>query len=64
LEATPPSSAGGAQVADLRRAAGREEPAASDTAGFTWTVSFNPFPYLDAVAAEMQREGGRTFLPA
>jgi hypothetical protein len=46
----------------LRRAAEREEPTASDTEGFTWTVSFNPFPYLDAIAGEgggeRDRHGG------
>ena len=35
----------------LRRAAERDE-AAVDTAGFVWAVSFNPFPYLDAVAGQ------------
>lgn len=36
----------------LRRAAGREAPVApdADPEGAGWAVSFNPFPYLDAVA--------------
>ena len=34
----------------LRRAAARDE-APADVAGFAWAVSFNPFPYLDAIAA-------------
>jgi hypothetical protein len=35
----------------LRRAADRGE-VAPDAAGFAWAVSFNPFPYLDAIAGE------------
>jgi hypothetical protein len=41
----------------LRRAAERDEPAASDTEGFIWAVSFNPFPYLDAIGGEAGGEG-------
>ncbi len=40
----------------LRRAAMREEPAAPDTTGFAWAVSFNPFTYLDAIEADIRRE--------
>lgn len=40
----------------LQRAAAQEAPDASDTAGFGWPVSFNPFTYLDAIAAEVLRE--------
>lgn len=35
----------------LRRAAGREQ-ALPDVTGFVWAVSFNPFTYLDAIAAD------------
>jgi hypothetical protein len=46
----------------LRRAAGSDDPATSDTSGFAWVVSFNPFPYLDAVAGHLpsgwDRPGG------
>jgi len=35
----------------LRRAAQRDE-VPPEVAGFAWAVSFNPFPYLDAVALE------------
>jgi hypothetical protein len=42
--------------AALRRAAGcRSEPA--DVEGAAWAVRFNPFPYLDAIAAEDMRAG-------
>ncbi|MGH2585601.1 MAG: hypothetical protein ACRDJE_11865 [Dehalococcoidia bacterium] len=40
----------------LRRAAARAEPDVPDTAGFGWRVSFNPFTYLDAVAADVGTE--------
>lgn len=40
----------------LRRAAARDDVAA-DTAGFVWAVSFNPFPYLDAISAGASSEG-------
>lgn len=44
----------------LRQAAAREW-SSSDTSGFTWSVSFNPFPYLDAIraagAAQVYRQG-------
>lgn len=36
----------------LRRAAAREENITPDTAGFPWSVSFNPFTYLDAIEAD------------
>lgn len=39
----------------LRRAAGHDH-AAADSAGFGWAVTFNPFPYLDAVSADVRRE--------
>ena len=42
--------------AALRRAAAREEATAPDTEGFVWVVSFNPFTYLDAIAAEVLKE--------
>jgi hypothetical protein len=35
----------------LRRAAGGD-PQAPEAEGVVWAVRFNPFPYLDAVAAE------------
>ena len=38
--------------AALRRAAGRGAATAPDMAGFAWTVSFNPFTYLDAIEAD------------
>ena len=41
----------------LRRAAARGEAEGADTAGFSWAVSFNPFTYLDAIAADLVREG-------
>ncbi|MGH2598392.1 MAG: hypothetical protein ACRDJ9_03290 [Dehalococcoidia bacterium] len=40
----------------LRRAVGREEPDAPETAGFGWRVTFNPFIYLDAIAADVGTE--------
>ena len=43
----------------LRRAAGRG-PEAPDVEGVVWPVSFNPFPYLDAVAAEEARAPRRS----
>ena len=36
----------------LGRAADRAASSGDETAGFAWAVSFNPFPYLDAIAAE------------
>ena len=52
----------------LRRAAGRAEgadapgapadtPDTPDAAGHTWAVSFNPFAYLDAIAAGPSSQG-------
>lgn len=38
----------------LRRAAGREQTA--DVEGYAWAVSFNPLPYLDAVALELSED--------
>jgi hypothetical protein len=35
----------------LRRAAARDL-SVSDTTGFAWAVSFNPFPYLDAIRSD------------
>jgi hypothetical protein len=35
----------------LRRAAERDQ-TPPEVTGFAWAVSFNPFPYLDAIAAE------------
>jgi hypothetical protein len=35
----------------LRRAAARSE-TTPEVVGFAWAVSFNPFPYLDAIAAD------------
>jgi hypothetical protein len=40
----------------LQRAAARDVSVPVDTGGFTWAVSFNPFLYLDAIAAEGQGE--------
>lgn len=40
----------------LRRAADREE-APPDAEGFLWAVSFNPFPYLDAIASGLSSGG-------
>ena len=40
----------------LRRAAERGEVAAVDTAGFAWAVSFNPFPYLDAIEVDVRSD--------
>jgi hypothetical protein len=37
----------------LRRAAGRDLETPAE--GVAWAVRFNPFPYLDAVAAEERR---------
>jgi hypothetical protein len=43
----------------LRRSAMRDQ-REPDTAGFVWSVSFNPFPYLDAVARSLSSvEEGR-----
>jgi hypothetical protein len=42
----------------LHRAAERD-PAAADSAGFVWAVSFNPFPYLDAIAGQPLSGDGR-----
>ncbi len=42
--------------AALRRAAGRGEATPRETASFAWAVSFNPFPYLDAIEADAWRE--------
>jgi hypothetical protein len=44
--------------AALRRAAGRGFEA-TDVDGVVWAVHFNPFPYLDAIAAEEFRVGPR-----
>jgi hypothetical protein len=35
----------------LRRAAQRDA-TAPEVVGYAWAVSFNPFPYLDAIAAD------------
>ena len=43
----------------LRRAAGSEGTSVADTEGFAWTVSFNPFTYLDAIRAEIAAEQDR-----
>lgn len=43
----------------LRRAAGPGAEA-QDVEGVAWAVRFNPFPYLDAIAAEEIREGPRS----
>lgn len=40
--------------AALRRAAGIEERDVADTGGFLWAVSFNPFPYLDAIRTDQE----------
>ena len=40
----------------LGRAADRAADAADDTGGFAWGVSFNPFTYLDAIAADVGTE--------
>jgi len=37
----------------LRRAAAREGEVA-EVEGYIWAVSFNPFPYLDAIRADQQ----------
>jgi hypothetical protein len=48
----------------LGRAAAREEGALADVEGFAWVVSFNPFPYLDAIEVDawderaVRRRGG------
>lgn len=42
----------------LRQAAAREG-SMSDTSGFAWGVSFNPFIYLDSIRAEAQSGGDR-----
>ena len=36
----------------LRRAVARDQ-REPDTAGYVWAVSFNPFPYLDAIARDL-----------
>lgn len=38
----------------LRRAAQADE--AAEVEGYAWAVSFNPFPYLDAIRADPQRD--------
>lgn len=38
--------------ATLRRAAEREGTPVPDVEGFAWAVSFNPFTYLDVIAAD------------
>ena len=40
----------------LRRAAEGEERPLSDTEGFGWAVSFNPYTYLDAIAVGVSGE--------
>jgi len=40
----------------LRRAAGGEQIDGTDAVGFAWAVGFNPFPYLDAVDADLRRD--------
>jgi hypothetical protein len=35
----------------LRQAAARDF-SMTDTSGFVWSVSFNPFPYLDTIRAD------------
>jgi hypothetical protein len=45
----------------LRQAAGSDCQGAADTCGFVWAVSFNPFPYLDAIRRDegtVQRRHG------
>ena len=42
----------------LRRAAERDA-TTPDVVGFAWAVSFNPFPYLDAIAADELTDAGR-----
>ncbi len=39
----------------LARAAARDGAIGDETEGFAWVVSFNPFTYLDAVAADVER---------
>ncbi len=41
----------------LDRAADRPADSLNDTAGFAWGVSFNPFTYLDAIAADVGVDG-------
>jgi hypothetical protein len=41
----------------LRRAAGRSTELPADD-GVTWSVRFNPFPYLDAIVADVAGEAG------
>ncbi|MGE3595434.1 MAG: hypothetical protein AB7N70_07765 [Dehalococcoidia bacterium] len=36
---------------ELLRRAAECDVSVSDTVGFAWAVSFNPFPYLDAIRA-------------
>ncbi len=44
----------------LRRAAGSDGAAVAEVGGFVWAVSFNPFPYLDAIVRDRSSgEGGR-----
>jgi hypothetical protein len=40
----------------LRQAAGGEQIDGTDAVGFAWAVGFNPFPYLDAVGADLRRD--------
>jgi hypothetical protein len=40
----------------LRRATASDGADWRDTGGFAWAVSFNPFPYLDAVAVDLPRD--------
>jgi hypothetical protein len=42
----------------LGRAAAREEATLADVEGFAWTVSFNPFPYLDAIELDVPNQQG------
>jgi hypothetical protein len=38
----------------LDRAASREADTVTETEGFAWGVSFNPFTYLDAITPDQQ----------
>jgi hypothetical protein len=40
----------------LSRAAQRDEAVPSDTEGFLWGVSFNPFTFLDAIDLDLRLE--------
>jgi hypothetical protein len=42
--------------AALRRAAGGDGRAAADSTGFVWSVSFNPFTFLDAIDLHVRVE--------